>query len=142
MSIRGRDGRRLRDVWSKHVESFRTIMVAGFPNFFLLLGPNSATGHTSALIMIESQAKYAVQCIQWMEREGLAEIDPDPDVVTRYNERLQRDMQRMVFSGGCNAWYTDSSDRNYTLWPYSAFRFLVEQWKPKAAEFRVRRHDA
>ncbi len=142
VSIRGRDGRRLRDVWSKHVETFRTLMVPGFPNFFLLLGPNSATGHTSALIMIESQATYAVQCIQWMEREGLAELDPDPDVVARYNERLQRDMQRMVFSGGCNAWYTDSSDRNYTLWPYSALRFLVEQRRPKAAEFRIRHRQA
>ena len=142
VSIRGRDGRRLRDVWSKHVESFRTIMVPGFPNFFMLLGPNSATGHTSALIMIESQAKYAVQCIEWMQREGIAHIDPDPAVVARYNERLQRGMQRMVFSGGCNAWYTDSTDRNYTLWPYSAFRFLFEQWRPKAAEFRVERRRA
>jgi cation diffusion facilitator CzcD-associated flavoprotein CzcO len=139
VSIRGRDGRRLRDVWSKHVETFRTIMVPGFPNFFLLLGPNSATGHTSALIMIESQAKYALQCIQWMEREGIADIDPDPGVVARYNERLQRDMQKMVFSGGCNSWYTDSSDRNYTLWPYSALRFLAEQRKPRAAEFRIRK---
>jgi hypothetical protein len=77
-----------------------------------------------------------------MTREGLTEIDPNPDVVARYNERLQRDMHRMVFSGGCNAWYTDSSDRNYTLWPYSALRFLVEQWRPKAAEFRIRRRQA
>ena len=138
VSIRGKDGKRLRDVWSEHVESFRTIMVPGFPNFFLLLGPNSATGHTSALIMIESQAMYAVQCIEWMEREGIREIDPDPDVVARYNERLQRDMQRMVFSGGCNAWYTDSSDRNYTLWPYSALRFLFEQWRVDPGEFRIR----
>jgi cation diffusion facilitator CzcD-associated flavoprotein CzcO len=142
VSIRGRDGRRLRDVWSKHVESFRTIMVPGFPNFFMLLGPNSATGHTSALIMIESQAKYAVQCIEWMEREALAHIDPDPAVVARYNDRLQRAMQRMVFSGGCNAWYTDDTDRNYTLWPYSAFRFLLEQRRPKADEFRVERRRA
>jgi cation diffusion facilitator CzcD-associated flavoprotein CzcO len=142
VNIRGRDGRQLRDVWSKHVESFRTIMVPGFPNFFLLLGPNSATGHTSALIMIESQANYARQCIQWMEREGLSEIDPDPGVVARYNERLHRDMRKMIFSGGCNSWYTDSSDRNYTLWPYSALRFLAEQWKPKAAEFRSRKRSA
>ena len=50
----------------------------------------------------------------------------DPDVVRRYNDRLQKDMQKMVFSGGCNAWYTDSHDRNFTLWPYSALRFLAE----------------
>ncbi len=135
VDIRGRDGRRLQDVWSRHVESFRTTMVPGFPNFFMLLGPNSATGHTSALIMIESQASYAAACLRLMERQGLRELDPDPEVAARYNRRLQRDMRRMVFSGGCNAWYTDASDYNYTLWPYSAFRFIAENWKPKRDEF-------
>jgi len=139
VSIVGCAGKRLREAWSRRIETFRTIMVPGFPNFFLLLGPNSATGHTSALIMIESQARYVLRCLQWMQREHISQIDPDPDVVTRYNDRLQRDMQKMVFSGGCNAWYTDASDRNYTLWPYSALRFLFEQWKPKREEFRVER---
>ncbi len=138
VNISGRDGRRLRDVWSNHVESFRTVMVPGFPNFFMLLGPNSATGHTSALIMIESQARFVVRALQFMQRQELAYIDPDPDVVARYNDRLQKDMQRMVFSGGCDAWYTDASDRNFTLWPYSALRFIAEQWNLKRDEFRVK----
>ncbi|MEO6025672.1 MAG: NAD(P)/FAD-dependent oxidoreductase [Candidatus Binatia bacterium] len=137
VSIVGRAGRKLRDAWAKRVEAFRTIMIPEFPNFFLLLGPNSATGHTSALIMIESQARYVRRCLQWMRDEKIEQIDPDPEVVARYNDRLQRDMQKMVFSGGCNAWYTDSADRNFTLWPYSAFRFLAEQWRPKRAEFRT-----
>ena len=138
VNITGRDGRRLRDVWADQVESFRTLMVPGFPNFFMLLGPNSATGHTSALIMIESQARYVVHALQLMARHKLAYIDPDPDVVARYNARLQNDMQRMVFSGGCNSWYTDANDRNFTLWPYSAMRFLAELWRPKRDEFRVK----
>ncbi len=138
VNIAGTGGKRLRDVWSNHVESFRTVMVPGFPNFFMLLGPNSATGHTSALIMIESQARFVVRALQFMQRRELAYIDPDPDVVARYNDRLQKDMQKMVFSGGCNAWYTDASDRNFTLWPYSALRFIAEQWNLKRDEFRVR----
>ncbi len=137
VDIRGRDGQRLRDVWSEHVQSFRTMMIPGFPNFFMLLGPNSATGHTSALIMIESQAEYVMKCLAMMERANLATIDPDPSVVARYNARLQRDMQKMVFSGGCNSWYTDSSDYNFTLWPYSALRFLAEQGNMKPDEFQV-----
>jgi len=138
VNIAGRDGMRLRDVWSNHVESFRTVMVPGFPNFFMLLGPNSATGHTSALIMIESQAKYVLRALKLMERHRLASIDPDPEVVARYNDRLQKDMRKMVFSGGCNSWYTDASDRNFTLWPYSALRFVAEQWNLKRDEFRVK----
>ncbi len=135
VSIKGRDGRSLRDVWADRIETFRTLMVPGFPNFFLLLGPNSATGHTSALIMIESQVDYMVQCLQLMDREGQAHLDPDPAVVASYNARLQRDLKKMVFSGGCGSWYTDSNDFNFTLWPYSAFRFVAEQWKPKREEF-------
>jgi len=136
VDIRGRDGRRLKDVWADRVESFRTMMVPGFPNFFVLLGPNSATGHTSALIMIESQVQYLVRCLQLMDKEGLTSLDPDPQVVARYNRRLQRDLAKMVFSGGCNAWYTDDNDYNYTLWPYSAARFIAEQWVLRRSEFR------
>jgi cation diffusion facilitator CzcD-associated flavoprotein CzcO len=136
VDIRGRDGRRLQDVWKDHVQSFRTMMVPGFPNFFMLLGPNSATGHTSALIMIESQVQYVLRCLQFMNRHDIQHLDPDPEVTARYNERLQKDMQNMVFSGGCSAWYTDDSDYNFTLWPYSAARFLVEQSRLHPREFR------
>lgn len=139
VDIRGRDGRRLDDVWADHVESFRTMMVPGFPNFFMLLGPNSATGHTSALIMIESCARYVIQCLGLLERRRISHIEPTEAVTARYNARLQRDMGRMVFSGGCNAWYTDEADRNFTLWPYSAFRFLFEQWKPRPSDFEPTR---
>ena len=118
-----------------HIESFRTMMVPGFPNFFMLLGPNSATGHTSALIMIESCARYVMQCLELMDRKNIAHMEPKAALTARYNARLQRDMNQMVFSGGCNAWYTDDEDRNFTLWPYSALRFLIEQWRPKRSDF-------
>jgi cation diffusion facilitator CzcD-associated flavoprotein CzcO len=139
VNVVGKSGRRLRDVWSARIETLRTMMVPGFPNFFLLLGPNSATGHTSALIMIEAAAEYVANTLAWMGREGIAQVDPDPVVVEQYNERLQRDMKKMVFSGGCNSWYTDVNDRNFTLWPYSAARFLAEQRKPRRREFLLTR---
>lgn len=130
VDIRGQGGRSLREAFAARVESFRSVMVPGFPNFFLLLGPNSATGHTSALIMIESQADYVVQCLQMMDKQGIAHIDPSVDATQRFNQRIQRDMKKMVFSGGCSAWYTDKDDVNFTLWPYSAARFLMELHRP------------
>ena len=136
VTIEGREGRSLQDVWRERIDSHRTMMVPGFPNFFLLLGPNSATGHTSALIMIESAADYVMQCLELLNRGELTELDPDPQVVAQYNARLQRDMKKMVFSGGCGAWYTDDNDFNYTLWPYSAARFLREQARVRIEEFR------
>ena len=56
-------------------------------------------------------------------------------MVANYNARLQRDIKKMVFSGGCGSWYTDDNDYNFTLWPYSAARFLWEQAKVKPEEF-------
>jgi cation diffusion facilitator CzcD-associated flavoprotein CzcO len=134
VSIRGRDGRQLKDIWADRVESFRTLMVPGFPNFFLLLGPNSATGHTSALIMIESQVQYVLQCLELMDRQSLKLVEPQQEATRAFNRRLQKDLGRMVFSGGCNAWYTDENDFNFTLWPYSALRFLAEMLHPRRDE--------
>ncbi len=139
VAITGRDGARLQDVWKEKVESFRTMMVPGFPNFFMLLGPNSATGHTSALIMIESEADYVVDCLKLMNRRNIALLDPRADVTDQYNRRLQTDMKDMVFSSGCGAWYTDDNDFNFTLWPYSAWRFIREQAKVRLEEFEVTR---
>ncbi|MGF1453970.1 MAG: flavin-containing monooxygenase [Alphaproteobacteria bacterium] len=137
VTIAGREGARLQDVWKDRVESFRTMMVPGFPNFFMLLGPNSATGHTSALIMIESQADYVLSCIKLMNRKKIEHLDPKQDVTAAYNQRLQDDMKDMVFASGCNAWYTDDNDSNFTLWPYSAWRFIREQSRVQLKEFEV-----
>lgn len=135
VDIRGREGQRLRDAFAARVESYRTLMVPGFPNFFMLLGPNSATGHTSALIMIESAADYVVACLRIMARHRLGSVEPRRDATERFNRRLQAGMKHMVFGGGCNAWYTDENDVNYTLWPYSAARYLAEMRHPLRDEF-------
>ncbi len=137
VNVEGLNGLKLKEAWAEKVDSLRTMMIPGFPNFFMLLGPNSATGHTSALIMIESEAKYVMKCLGWMEEEGLSQIDAAPAIVSSYNARLQKDLKPMVFSGGCGAWYTDENDYNFTLWPYSALRFCVEQGRLYREEFQT-----
>ena len=88
--------------------------------------------------MIESQTQYILKCLAMMDREGLDQLDPDPFVTAQYNRRLQKDMKRMVFSGGCNAWYTDANDRNFTLWPYSAVRYITELLRVRKSDFLTR----
>ena len=126
VNIEGRNGERLMDVWHEHVVAYRSVMAPGFPNLFLLLGPNSGTGHTSALIMIESQVQFVLRCLGLLDSGKVRHLDPDPSATEQFNARLQRAMRKMVFSGGCNAWYTDATDWNFTLWPYSASRFVAE----------------
>lgn len=139
VDIRGREGIRLQDQWRDRVESYRTLMAPGFPNFFMLLGPNSATGHTSALIMIESQARFVIRCLRLLAERDARHVEPTAEATRRFNVRIQRDMQKMVFSGGCNAWYTDEHDHNYTLWPYSALRFCAEFLRLKPKELKIER---
>ncbi len=138
VDIRGRDGCSLAEQWRERIESYRTVMVPGFPNFFMLLGPNSATGHTSTLIMIERQARFVLKCIDLLAQTGGREVEPRAEATRRFNARIARDMQRMVFSGGCNAWYTDANDHNFTLWPYSATRFCLEFLRLKRTELEVK----
>ena len=137
VNIVGRDGKSLQDAWSNKVSALRTMMVPGFPNFFMMLGPNSATGHTSALIMIESTVDYVIKCMEFMNSHKVSHLDPDPVEVSRYNARLQKDLRKMIFSGGCGAWYTDDRDFNFTLWPYSAARFIWEQARVEPKEFAI-----
>jgi cation diffusion facilitator CzcD-associated flavoprotein CzcO len=136
VDVQGRDGVALRDVWRERIEAHRTLMVPGFPNLFLLLGPNSGLGHNSVILMIEAQVRYVLKSLALLERERAPWMEPRPDATRRFNHGLQRGLARTVFGGGCGAWYTDEKDQNFTLWPYSTPRYFLSLWQPRRAEFR------
>jgi hypothetical protein len=109
---------RLQDVWQGSPEAYLGTTVAGFPNLFMLMGPNTGLGHNSVVFMIESQVNYVIDALRFMGRGGLAAIDVRDDVQTSYNEELQRRLQGTVWnSGGCKSWYLDAKGRNTTIWP-------------------------
>jgi cation diffusion facilitator CzcD-associated flavoprotein CzcO len=116
--IRGRHGQSLADVWSGGAEAHRGTTVPGFPNLFLMTGPNTGIGHTSLLVMIEAQLPYIVGCLKFMERRGLASFEVSSTACRAFNNRLSRRMERTVWiTGGCVSWYLDRHGRNSTLWP-------------------------
>ena len=122
--IRGRDGRSLAEVWADGMVTNRGSTVAGFPNLFLLVGPNVGVGHTSMVYMIESQLNYVVDAVSTMKRRGLSRVDVRQDVQDAYNEELQRKLAGSVWmTGGCASWYLDAHGNNTTLWPDFTFRF-------------------
>jgi cation diffusion facilitator CzcD-associated flavoprotein CzcO len=122
--VRGRDGQRLADVWSDRAEAHRGTTVPGFPNLFLMTGPNTGIGHTSLLVMIESQLPYIVQCLRWMERRGMATFEVRREACQAFNEALRRRMQRTVWlQGGCVSWYLDKHGQNTTLWPDFTWKY-------------------
>ena len=123
--VTGRDGRRLSDVWAEHgMQAHRGTTIAGFPNLFFLVGPNTGLGHTSMVHIIESQIEYVLSALRAMRAEGLAAIEPRPEAQERFNAALQRRLRGTVWDqGGCASWYLDDTGRNTTLWPWFTFRF-------------------
>ena len=124
-AITGKDGRTLRDVWdSGSMGGYNGTTFAGFPNLFMLAGPNTGIGHTSLVYMIEAQLPYIMDALQLMDERGIASVDVRPDVQAAFNEELQRKLAPSVWlTGGCSSWYLDKNGRNSTIWPDFTFKF-------------------
>jgi len=122
--IRGRDGRTLAEHWAGGMTAYLGTTVAGFPNLFFLLGPNTGLGHNSMVYMIESQLNYVIDALRVMRERDARAVEVRPDVQERYNEELQAAMKGTVWTAGqCQSWYLDDTGRNTTLWPSWTFRF-------------------
>ena len=127
----------LDQVWGINPEAYKGTGIHGFPNLFMLVGPNTGLGHSSMILMIEAQVRYLVQAMQWQDERGHAAIEPRADAQRHYNDRLQKRLNKTIWATGCNAWYTNSEGRNTTLWPGSTLEFDVmmrrfddDAWQP------------
>jgi cation diffusion facilitator CzcD-associated flavoprotein CzcO len=121
--VRGRGGRSLEEGWEGSPRALLGTAVHGFPNLFLLLGPNTGLGHSSMVYMIESQVAHVVGALRAMEEHGAETIEARSDVVERFNEDVDRRHGGAVWNTGCASWYLDDTGRNATLWPDWTFRF-------------------
>ena len=124
MRIVGRRGVDLNDTWRASVRNYLGINVAGFPNLFLLMGPNTGLGHNSMIFMIEAQARYAVGAILAMHRNALASIDVRPDVEQAFRAEMTRRLANTVWTSGCSSWY-QAPDGDVLLWP----GFTFDYWR-------------
>jgi cation diffusion facilitator CzcD-associated flavoprotein CzcO len=116
--LHGSDGRSLTEIWDGAPSAHRTTTVTGFPNLFVLGGPNFATGHMSVVEMFEHQYAYVFDALAKMDRLGLSSVEVRPEAQEAFNAEVDRKMQNTVWvKGGCNSWYVDRSGRNSTLWP-------------------------
>jgi cation diffusion facilitator CzcD-associated flavoprotein CzcO len=139
--VRGRDGRTLAEAWNGSMEAYLGTAIAGFPNLFMLVGPNTGLGHNSIVFMIESQVEYVLGALRTMQAGALSSIDVRREVQDAYNAELQENLKDTVWStGGCASWYLDDTGRNTTLWPGSTwpFRRRTRRFDPAAYELRAR----
>ena len=136
LEVVGRDGRNLGKEWA--TEGMRThlgITVAGFPNLFFLLGPNTGLGHNSVVFMIEAQISYVAEALRLAR--GTA-IEPKPEVQERFNGDIQRKLAKGIWTrGGCKSWYLDAKGVNRTIWPGFTWRYWLDTRKVRREDYQV-----
>jgi cation diffusion facilitator CzcD-associated flavoprotein CzcO len=136
--VRGRAGKRLVDAWGGSPRAYLGSAVAGFPNLFLLLGPNTGLGHSSMVYMIESQINHVIDALRVMREHGAAVAEVRPDVQDAYNRELDAKQAGTVWSAGCSSWYLDATGRIATLWPDWTWRFRQRTRRFDPAAYTLR----
>ncbi|MEA2682397.1 MAG: hypothetical protein QOK05_725 [Chloroflexota bacterium] len=135
--IRGRNGLLLSELYAGSPQAYRGTTVAGFPNAFMLLGPNTGLGHTSVVVMIEAQVRYVLDALRFMRRQAVATVDIREEAQVAFNAGVQEDLKTTVWNaGGCASWYLDQNGKNTTLWPTYTWKYrrLMRRFDPAQYE--------
>lgn len=137
-AVRGRDGRSLAEAWRGSMYAYRGCTVAGFPNLFMLLGPNTGLGHNSVVFMIEAQIHYLLGMLRHLDRSRAVAVEPTEHAQAAYVAALDRRMAKTVWlRGGCRSWYLDASGRNSTLWPGYSWSYWLRTRRFDPAAYRT-----
>lgn len=134
MAIAGSGGRLLSDAWKDGAEAYLGVSVAGFPNLFLMYGPNTNLGHNSMVFMIECQTRYILDCLRLMRRHGIASIDVRAGVMVEYNRRLQAELAGSVWARTTKSWYKNHAGRITNNWSGSTVRYW---WLTRRADLSI-----
>lgn len=137
MSVRGRGGVEINDIWKSGVEAYLGTTVSGFPNLYLLMGPNTGLGHNSMIFMIESQIDYVLGCMRITKDHGARFADIKPKVQKAFNERIRERLERTVWASGCHSWYLDREGQNSTTWPGFTFEFWLRTRRVNAKDYEL-----
>jgi cation diffusion facilitator CzcD-associated flavoprotein CzcO len=139
--IVGRGGRSLAEEWAEGgMAAYKGTTVHGYPNLFMLTGPNTGQGHTSVVFVIEAQVAYLREAVRSMREHRYAAVEPRAVAQRAWNADVQRRMRRTVWSrGGCSSWYLDSHGRNTVLWPKATFtlRCALARFDAEAYDVQV-----
>ena len=134
MQIEGLQGRSLRDEWGKEPAAYLGMTVSGFPNFFMMYGPNTNLGHNSIIFMIECQANYIVGMIRKLFDQGIGALDLRQDIMDAYNERIQKELSTSVWATTDRSWYKNDAGRITNNWSGTTLRYW---WMTRRTDLSV-----
>lgn len=137
INIEGLDGKTLHQEWQDGAEAHKGITVSGFPNLFMLYGPNTNLGHNSVIFMIERQVQYILKCIRLLSENSLKFINLRVDKQHQYNQTLQQRASRTVWNSGCTNWYRLGSGKIVNNWPWASWRYLFQTGRVDLSNFEV-----
>jgi len=136
--IRGTSGETMAQMWKGSPQAYRGTTVAGFPNLFIVTGPNTGLGHNSLVYMIEAQLDYLMDALRTMDARGATRVEVRQSAQDAYNAALQSKMGRTVWnSGGCSSWYLDANGMNTTIWPDFTWRYRRQTRQFDAAAYEL-----
>jgi cation diffusion facilitator CzcD-associated flavoprotein CzcO len=136
VTIVGRGGQRLEEVWQRSGRSANLGMtIAGFPNLFVLVGPNTALAHSSMIFMIERQTEYVVDALRAINRRAATTIEVRSRAQRRFTDRVQAKLAGKVWDSGCQSWYLDATGRNSTIWPYFGWQYWLETRRVRTGDY-------
>ncbi|HTQ59866.1 MAG TPA: NAD(P)/FAD-dependent oxidoreductase [Candidatus Solibacter sp.] len=137
--IVGRGGVEIHDAWRERMNAYYGITVNGYPNFFVLLGPNTGLGHNSIILMTEAQVRYVISCLKMMKRKKKNVIEVREEKQKRFVADVHRRLQSTVWqTGGCRSWYQDArTGENTTLWPGSVIEYVRRTRSASAADYNL-----
>jgi cation diffusion facilitator CzcD-associated flavoprotein CzcO len=138
MEIQGRDGVTLNAAWRERPKTLLGLATPGFPNLFMLYGPNTNLGHNSIIYMVESQVDYIIKCLRHMQANGLGEIEVTPEAVEKFDRKLQRKLRRTVWAGECTSWYKKADGSITNNWYGAALEYRWATRKPNFSQFKLK----
>lgn len=133
-NVVGADGLSLKEAWAQGPRTYRSVTMPGFPNFFMLVGPNSPIGNISIIDVSETQTNYILECMERLEREPGKALAPKRSAADEFQASLREAMKGTVWVTGCSSWYIDP-DGVPTLWPWSARHFHKVMRRPDFSDF-------
>jgi cation diffusion facilitator CzcD-associated flavoprotein CzcO len=116
MQVVGRDGRDLRGGWQSGAEAYLGMTVSGFPNFFMLYGPNTNVGSGSIIFMLEQQHHYITELLKARAQQGWATLELRPEIQAAYNTEIRQRSEATTYAGNCHSWYKTADGRNTNNW--------------------------
>ena len=141
MTVVGRGGVALNDVWAGGPFAYMALSVPEFPNFFMLNGPNGPVGNFSLIEVAELQMGYVLQLVDALRSGRCEEVSPRPDAMARFDAERRAAAAKTIWNSGCKSWYLDAAGLP-TAWPFTWDRFRDEMRRPRLDDLDMRRHAA